>query len=80
MNNKYKNGVYKTNKHCKKSKFPPSNRDHNFQIICHIMNFITLLCGEFNNAHSDTSFASIDPKILKLSPIERTYPEIWKLH
>ena len=40
------------------------------------MNFITLLCGEFNNAHLDTSFASIDPKILKLRPIEGTYPGI----
>ena len=39
-----------------------------------------LLCGEFNNAHLDTSFASIDPKMLKLHPIEGTYPEIWKLH
>ena len=39
-----------------------------------------LLCGEFNNAPLDTSFASIDPKILKLRPIEGTYPEIWKLH
>ena len=35
-----------------------------------------LLCGEFNNAHLDTSFASIGPKILKLRPIEGTYPEI----
>ena len=33
-----------------------------------------LLCGEFNNAHLDTSFASIDPKILKLRPIERDLP------
>ena len=63
-------------KHSKKSKFPPSNRDFNFQIICHIISSITLLCGEFNNAHLDTSFASIDPKILKLCPIEGTYPEI----
>ena len=55
---------------------PPSNRDYNFQIICYIVNFITLLCGEFNNAHLDTSFASIDPKILKLRLIEETYPEI----
>ena len=39
------------------------------------MNSITLLCGEFNNAHLDTSFASIDPKIMKLHPIEGTYPE-----
>ena len=40
------------------------------------MNFIPLLCGEFNNAHLNTSFASIDPKILKLLPIEGTYPGI----
>ena len=39
-----------------------------------------LLCEEFNNAHLDTSFASIDQKILKLHPIQGTYPEIWKLH
>ena len=32
-----------------------------------------LLCGEFDNAHLDTSFASIDPKILKLRQIEGTY-------
>ena len=67
-------------KHSKKSKFPPSNRDYNFQTICHIINFITLLRGEFNNAQLDTSFASIDPKIMKLHPIEGTYPGIWKLH
>ena len=60
----------------KKSKFPPSNGDYNFQIICHIIKSITLLCREFNNAHLDTSFASIDPKILKLRPIEGTYPRI----
>ena len=35
-----------------------------------------LLCGEFNNAHLDTSFASIDPKTMKLRPIEGTYPGI----
>ena len=35
-----------------------------------------LLCGEFNNANLDSSFALIDPKILKLRPIEGTYPEI----
>ena len=34
-----------------------------------------LLGVEFNNAHSDTSFASIDPKIMKLHPIKGTYPE-----
>ena len=67
-------------KHCKKSKFPPSNGDYNFQIICHIINSIMLLCGEFNNVHLDTSFASIDPKTMKLHPIEGTYPKIWKLH
>ena len=33
-----------------------------------------------NKAHLDTSFASIDPKIMKLHPIEGTYPRIWKLH
>ena len=33
-----------------------------------------LLCGEFNNAHLDTSFASIDPKTMKLHPIEGNYP------
>ena len=55
---------------------PPSNGDYNFQITCHIINSIMLLCGEFNNAYLDTSFASIDPKMLKLRPIEGTYPEI----
>ena len=35
-----------------------------------------MLCGELNNAHLDTSFASVDPKILKLRMIEGTYPEI----
>ena len=39
-----------------------------------------LLGVEFNNAHLDTSFESIDPKIMKLHPIEGTYPGIWKLH
>ena len=39
-----------------------------------------LLDVEFNNAHLDTSFASIDPKIKKLRPIEGPYPGIWKLH
>ena len=34
------------------------------------------LYGEFDNAHLDTSIASIDPKILKLRLIEGTYPEI----
>ena len=63
-------------KHCKKSKFPPSNGDYNFQIIYHLINSITLLCGEFNNAHLDTSFASIDSKIMKLHPTEGTYPRI----
>ena len=58
----------------------PSNGDYNFQIICHIINSIMLLFGEFNNAHLDTSFASIDPKIMKLHPIEGTYPGILKLH
>ena len=58
----------------------PPNGDYNFQIICHIINSIMLLCGEFNNVHLDTSFASIDPKTMKLHPIEGTYPEIWKLH
>ena len=67
-------------KHCKKSKFPPSNGDYNFQIICRIINSLMLLCGEFNNAHLGTSFASIDPKTMKLHPIEGTYPGIWKLH
>ena len=33
-----------------------------------------LLCEKFINAHLDTSFASIDPKIMKLHPIEGTYP------
>ena len=63
-------------KHCKKSKFPPSKGDYNFQIICRIINFIMLLCREFNNAHLDTSFASIDQKTMKLHPIEGTYPGI----
>ena len=30
---------------------------------------------KFNNAHLDTSFASIDPKIMKLHPIEGLTPE-----
>ena len=33
-----------------------------------------LLCGEFNDAHLDSSFASIDPKMMKLHPIGGTYP------
>ena len=36
--------------------------DCNFQIVCHIINSISLLGEESNNAHLDTSFASIDPK------------------
>ena len=56
-----------------KVRFPHPNRDYNFQIICYIINSITLLCGEFNNAHLDTLFASIDPKIMKLHPISGTY-------
>ena len=44
-------------------KLTPPNGDYNFQIICHIRNYITLLGVEFNNAHLDTSFPSIDPKI-----------------
>ena len=67
---------YDPHKHCKKSKFPPYNGDYNFQIICRIINSIMLLCGEFNNAHLDTSSASIDPKTMKLHPIEGTYPGI----
>ena len=39
-----------------------------------------LLGVEFINAHLDPSFASIDPKIMKLHPIEGTYPGIGKLH
>ena len=39
-----------------------------------------LLGVESNNAHLDTSFASIDPKIKKLHQIEGTHPGIWKLH
>ena len=62
------------NKHSKKSKFPPSNGDYNFQIICHIINFIILLCGEFNNAHLDTSFASIDPQNIETTPDWRDLP------
>ena len=34
---------------------PPSNKGFNFLIICHIINIITLLGVEFNNAHFDTS-------------------------
>ena len=68
-------------KHLTKSMFPhPSNRDCNFQIICHITNSITLLGVEFNNAHSDNPFASIDPKIMKLRPIEGIYHGIFKRH
>ena len=58
----------------------PSNGDYNFQSISHIINSITLLCGEFNNEYLDTSFASINPKIMKLRPIDGTYTGIWKLH
>ena len=52
----------------------PSNRDYNFQLVS-IINF-SILGEAFNNAHLDTSFASIDPKIMKLYPIEGTYPGI----
>ena len=61
-------------KHFTKSKFP-HNEDYNLQIICNIINSLILLGEEFNNAHLDTSFASIDPKIMKLHPIEGTHPE-----
>ena len=46
--------------------------DCNFQIICHIINSTMLLGVEFNNAHLDTSFASIDPQIMKLCLIKGT--------
>ena len=52
----------------------PSNRDCNFQVICYIINSIMLLGVEFNNAHLDTSFASIDPQIMKLHPILKGSP------
>ena len=45
------------NKHCTESNVSHSNGDYNFQIICHIINYITLLGVEFTNAHIDTSFA-----------------------
>ena len=68
-------------KHVTKLNFPPpSNGDYNFQIICHIINSITPLGEAFNIAHLDTSFASIDPKIMNLHPIEGTYLGIGKLH
>ena len=55
----------------------PSNGDCNFQIICQIINSFTPLGKEFNNAYLDTSFASIDPKVMELRPIEGTYPGSW---
>ena len=62
-------------KHFTKNNVPP-NGDYNFQIISRIINSITLMGEEFNNVHLDTSFASIDQKIMKQHPIERTYPRI----
>ena len=45
-----------------------------------MINIITPLDVKFNHAHFDSSFAWIDHKIMKLRPIDVTYPVIWKLH
>ena len=50
----------------------PTDRDCNFQIICPIMKSI----AEFKDTHLHTSFASIDPKVMKLHSAEGTYPRI----
>ena len=53
--------------------------DCNFQIICDAINSTILLSAELNIGHLDTTFASIDPKIMKLHFIRGTYRGIWKL-
>ena len=71
---KYINTSQKQKKN-KKNRLP-SNGEYNFQIICHVINSIPLLDEAFNKAHLDTSLASIDPKLMKLHPIEGPYPGI----
>ena len=69
---------YELNKHFTKYNVPLLTEIIIFKLLVnnHIINSITLLGEAFSYAHLDTSFASIDPKIMKLHPIEGTYPRI----
>ena len=50
--------------------------------IFHHYDFPVYTTSKYRDSKLDTyrRITPIDPKILKLRPIEGTYPEIWKLH